>query len=275
MSKGFLVFAQNTDSVDYVQQAYALALSIHNSQEEITNISLVTNSVVPDNYKSIFDQIIPIPYFKNVVDSPIQAEHRYQLYSATPYDETIVLDADMLVLEDLSDWWTFCKDYNIKFCSKVRNYKQEIITVDPFHRKSFIANKLSNPYFALHYFKKSEQAEIFYKILEYVVNNWELCCGQFAPKEYQKWISMDLATAIAIDILDMQDIVDPINPLEFVHMKSMLQNWTNPPASWQDITVTYFTDKNLFVNNIKQGRIFHYVDKNFLTEAYIKDLENV
>ena len=275
MSKGFLVFAQNTDSVNYVQQAYALALSIHNSQEEVTNISLVTNSPVPDKYKSTFDQIIPIPYFKDVENSPFQAEHRYQLYSATPYDETIVLDADMLVLEDISNWWLFCKDYNIKFCSKVRNYKQEIIKTDTFYRKSFIINKLSNPYFALHYFKKSKQAKTFYKVLEYVVNNWELCCGQFAPKEYQKCISMDLATAIAVDILDMQDIVDSNNPLEFIHMKPMLQGWTSPPASWQDITVTYFTDKNLFVNNIKQGRIFHYVDKNFLTEAYIKDLENV
>jgi hypothetical protein len=275
MSKGFLVFAQNTDSVDYVQQAYALALSIHNSQEEVTNISLVTNSSVLNKYKSAFDQIIPIPYFKDVENSPLQAEHRYQLYSATPYDETIVLDADMLVLEDISNWWEFCKDYNIKFCSKVRNYKQEIISVDPYHRKAFIANKLSNPYFALHYFKKSDQANTFYKMLEYVVNNWELCCGQFAPKEYQKWISMDLATAIAIDILDMQSIVDPINPLEFVHMKSMLQGWTMPPLSWQDITVSYYTNKTLFINNIQQGKIFHYVDKTFLTESLIKDLENV
>jgi hypothetical protein len=275
MSKGFLVFAQNTDSVDYIQQAYALALSIHNSQEEVTNISLVTNNVVPNKYKSVFDQIIPIPYFKEIKDSPLQAEHRYQLYNATPYYETIVLDSDMLVLKDISDWWLFCKDYNIKFCSKVKNYKQEIITIDPFHRKSFIANKLSNPYFALHYFKKSEQAKTFYKVLEYVVNNWELCCGQFAPKEYQKWVSMDLASAIAIDILDMQDIADPINPLEFIHMKSMLQGWTTPPTNWKDITVSYYTNKKLFINNIQQSRIFHYVDKTFLTETLIKDLENV
>jgi hypothetical protein len=274
MSKGFLVFAQNTDSVDYVQQAYALALSIKNSQETIKNISLVTNSKVPKKYQKIFDQIIPIPWYKKI-DSSLQAEHRWKLYHASPYYETIVLDADMLVLEDITDWWEYCSNYDIKFCSKVRNYKQELITTDPFYRKTFLANKLSNPYFALHYFKKSKQAETFYKVLEYVVNNWELCCGQFAPKEYQKWVSMDLASAIAIDILDMQDIADPINPFEFVHMKPMLQGWTNPPSSWQDITVSYYINKNLFVNNIQQSRIFHYVDKTFLTETLIKDLENV
>ena len=104
MSKGFLIFAQNTESVDYVQQAYVLALSIKYSQPEINNVSLVTNSVVPDEYTSIFDQIIPIPWFKELEDSPLQAENRWKLYHATPYDETIVLDSDMLVLADISLW---------------------------------------------------------------------------------------------------------------------------------------------------------------------------
>ena len=101
MSKGFLVFAQNSGSVDYVQQAYALALSIKLSQNEITDISIVTNDNVPYEYQKIFDQVIPIPYFKEEINSTLKAEHRYQLYAATPYDETIVLDSDMLVMEDL------------------------------------------------------------------------------------------------------------------------------------------------------------------------------
>ena len=82
MSKGFLLFAQNTDSIDYVKQAYALALSIKISQNSINNVSLVTNSKVPKKYRDIFDKIIPIPYFKIVENSPLQAEHRYQLYNA-------------------------------------------------------------------------------------------------------------------------------------------------------------------------------------------------
>ena len=40
MSKGFLVLAQNSD-VDYVRQAYALALSIKATQPNINNISIV------------------------------------------------------------------------------------------------------------------------------------------------------------------------------------------------------------------------------------------
>ena len=54
MSKGFLLFAQNTNSVNYVTQAYALALSIKFSQHEIKNVSLVTNDKVPKKYQKVF-----------------------------------------------------------------------------------------------------------------------------------------------------------------------------------------------------------------------------
>ena len=57
VSKGFLIFAQNTDSVDYLEQAYALALSIQYSQESIKHISLVTSNKVPNKYKLVFDKM--------------------------------------------------------------------------------------------------------------------------------------------------------------------------------------------------------------------------
>jgi hypothetical protein len=61
MSKGFLIFAENTDSCNYVKQAYALALSIKASQHTVTNVSLMTNDIVPKQYQSAFDKIIEIP----------------------------------------------------------------------------------------------------------------------------------------------------------------------------------------------------------------------
>ena len=121
VSKGFLLFAQNTDTVDYVEQAYALALSIKYSQQEVKSVSLVTNSKVPKKYREVFDQIIPIPWFSKDKDSVLKGEHRWKMYEATPYEETIVLDADMLLVEDISIWWKYCSSYDIKFCSKIYN----------------------------------------------------------------------------------------------------------------------------------------------------------
>jgi hypothetical protein len=275
--RGFLVYAQNTDTVDYVQQAYALALSIKYSQIEIKNISIVTNDSIPENYKSVFDQIIPIPYFNDTVNSFLKTEHRYQLYSATPYEETIVLDSDMLVLEDLTSWWNYCSNYDVKFCNKILNYKLEYVLEDTVHRQAFIANKLSSPYYALHYFKKSNFAKDFYKVLEFVCNNWEQCWTIFAPEKYQDWPSMDLATAIAIEITGSHEhIFDVNNPMEFVHMKSPIQGWETAPEKWSDNVSTIITSKGqLLVGNIKQPRVFHYVDKDFLTESMLLKLEEL
>ena len=155
-----------------------------------------------------------------------------------------------------------CEDLmikKIKFCSKIQNYKLEAIVQDTYHRKTFISNNLPNPYFALHYFKKSQTSFEFYKVLEFVINNWEFCRGTFAPLDLQEWISMDLATAIALIISGLEDVaIDQVNPLEFIHMKSAIQGWDSIPSTWRNYANFVLNSKGEFlVGNIKQEKIFH------------------
>lgn len=275
VSKGFVVLAQNTEHVNYVKQAYALALSIKQSQKLHNKISLLTNDDVPEEYKHAFDQIIEIPW-GDLAKNPLwKIENRWKFYHVSPYDETIVLDTDMLVLDDLLSWWDYCKNSDLKFCSKIRNYKGEVIEVDTYHRKAFIENKLSNPYVAVHYFKKSDLAHDFYKVLEFVMKNWDVCNKKFAPKNIQKWLSVDLATAIAIDIMGIEDqVIDKICPLEFVHMKPAIQGWPKIPSTWKDIVNVSFNGSELTVGNFKQHYVFHYVDKEFVNDVIINKLKD-
>lgn len=277
MSKGFLVIAENSKSTNYVEQAYALALSIKMSQKETTSISLVTNNKVSKKIAKAFDQIITIPWTERVSESRYAVENRWKLFHISPYDETIVLDADMLMLEDISDWWSYCNNFNLKFCNRVKNYKLEPILQDTFHRKAFNENGLTNPYFALHYFKKSEQALNFYKVLEFVCNNWEWCYNKFAPVAYQDWLSMDLASAIAIEITGYHEaVIDSCSPLDFVHMKLPLQGWEILLASWQDtIPLVLNSRGELIAGNIKQTKLFHYVEKNFISKKILSRLEEL
>ena len=276
VSKGFLLFAENTKSTNYLEQAYALALSIKYSQSTTTLVSLMTNDKVPKKYQSAFDKILPIPFeVKN--DGKYKTDNRWQLYYATPYNETIVLDVDMLLVEDISAWWTYCSDHDVKFCSRVKNYKNEIIGLDPIHRLVFIENKLTNPYFALHYFKKNQVAYEFYKVLEFVITHWDFNRGTFAPNEPQLWPSMDLATAIAIEITGQYNsVIDSCSPLEFVHMKTPLQGWDMIPSTWQDAVPFVLNSRgNMVLGNMIQPKLFHYVEKNFLTGKILKRLEEL
>lgn len=276
MSKGFLIFSHNTEDTNYLYQAYALALSIKATQKEITSVSLVTNDPVPKKYEKVFDKIISVPWSENVVVSRFVGEHRWKLFHVTPYEETIVLDSDMLFLEDVSSWWNYCKNYDVHYTSTILNHKLEPI-VDTVYRKAFVTNSLPNVYNALHYFKKTDQAYEFYKVLEFVCSNWELCYSKFAPHEYQGCLSMDLATAIAIEIVgNHQTVMSNCSPLKFVHMKPLIQGWIMSHESWQD-AVPYLLNKKgeLIVGNIKQPALFHYVEETFLSKRLVSRLEEL
>ena len=276
MSKGFLVYAENTPTVNYVEQAYALALSIKITQLITTNISIVTNDPIPEEYESVFDKIIPIPWYERNEESTYRTENRWKLYHATPYEETIVLDTDMLFLEDVAIWWDYCSKFDIQYCSRVKNYKDEIV-VDNYYRKTFVANNLSNTYSALCYFRKCDKSLKFYTALEFVINNWQMCYSIFAERENQNWLSMDLAVAITIELTGMWDeVIDASSPLEFVHMKPGIQDWPIIPESWQTaVPSMYNYNGELLVGNIKQEKLFHYVEKDFLKPIILQKLQEI
>jgi len=269
VSKGFLIYAEGAS---YIEQAYALALSIQYSQMGIKSVSLMTQDTVPEEYQSVFHNIVPIPWY-DAPGTDFSAEHRWKVYHATPYHETIVLDADMLLLEDISKWWEYLGNHEVRFCNRITNYKLESV-VDTYHRKAFVANGLTSPYYALHYFKKTDFALEFYKSLEFVCKNWEWCWTKFAPEEYQNWLSMDLAVAVAIELSYTHDqVLDNTSPLEFIHMKTPLQGWERIDTRWQDSVLHVLnTNGDLVVGNIKQSKVFHYVEKDFITPKIIDRL---
>ena len=270
--KGFLVLAQNSENIDYVRQAYALALSLHKSQSSCL-ISLVTNDPVPDEYKEVFDKIIPIPGDDQASDSVWKVENRWKLYHVTPYDETIVFDSDMLVFKSFDRLWEQLSNYDVFFASHVLDFKGNRIR-DTVNRKMFTENQLPNLYFGLHYFKKNQPALEFYNTLAFVVANWERVYFDIAPKNKQKWVSMDVSAAIAAKILGIEDqVVHPAIDFNFVHMKSNLQNIDPIPGLWTNILDYYINGNNqLLVSNMLQDGIFHYVTDTFLTNGIITAL---
>ena len=272
MTQGFLVLAQNSDT-DYIRQAYALALSIKSTQPTVNNVSLVTNDSVPEEYQSAFDKIIPIPFGDQAENSEWKVENRWKLYHATPYDKTIVLDADVLILENIERIWTFAEHRNLFFSSNVRDYKGRVIT-DRTYRKTFDENALPDLYSGMYYFKKSNESLEFFKLVEFITYNWERIYYEVTPKQTQKFFSMDVSFAIAAKILGIDDqVISANSPFTFTHMKPALQGWDPIPESVLSQTIVNFNSrKELFLNNIKQSGVFHYVEDAFLTDQLLRKL---
>lgn len=271
--KGFLVLAQNSEDIDYVRQAYALALSLKASQQSCL-VSLVTNDPVPEEYQLAFDKIIPIPGDDQAANSLWKVENRWKLYHVTPYDETIVLDSDMLVLDDFTPVWNQLKNYDVFFNSTIKDFRGREIK-DFVNRKMFNENELPNLYFGLHYFKKNRPALDFYNVMAFVVANWERLYFDIAPKNKQNWLSMDVSAAIAAKILGVDDqVINKNINWSITHMKSNLQHISPIPSSWTKVLDWYFTDAGqLYVSNIRQHGVFHYIDDSFLTDQVLASLK--
>lgn len=274
-SRGVLVLAQNSNTVDYVEQACLLAMSLKVTNPD-TLISVVTNDEVPPVYKNLFDNIIPIPFDDDATEKDWKVENRWKLYHATPYDQTMVLDTDMLVLQDISSWWEFLSNYKLFFTSKVFTYRGEEVSSD-YYRKTFTANNLPNLYSGLHYFEKSEQALEFYTWLELVMQNWELFYGQYAKEHYPGRLSVDVSAAIVSKILDCDSEITNkyVSFPTFTHMKSHIQNWTKPTDRWQDCLGVYINRNcEIKLGNFAQSGILHYTENDFVTPEIIERYRN-
>jgi hypothetical protein len=271
----FTIFAQNS-SVNYIKQAYLCALSIRATNPN-SKICLITNDAIDDTTKSVFDDIVEIPWDDQSANSEWKIENRWKIYHACPYERTFVLDSDMLVLDNIEHWWNSLEEKDLFFTSHVLSYRNTLIT-DSYYRKSFVQHELPNLYCGVFYFKKSVQAHEFFKWLELVMNNWELFYGQFAGGNYfQKFPSLDVSAAIVTKILGYKDAVtsDTLTFPNFVHMKPHIQDWwTVKKDRWQDRVGVYLDNSlNLKIGNFKQSGIFHYTEKDFITEDIIKIYE--
>ena len=276
MSQGIVVLAQNSKETNYVEQACLLAMSLGATNPN-TKISVITDDIVPDDYKKLFDQIIPIPYGDAAQNSDWKIENRWKIYHATPYEKTMVLDTDMLVLQDLTSWWNFLDHYEVFFTTNVYDYRKNLITSD-YYRKTFTANELPNLYSGLHYFKKCDFALEFYKWLEIITNNWELFYGKFAKENYPGRCSIDVSAAIAAKILDCTEQITNKNASfpSFTHMKPQIQGWKDPKAKWQNCVGTYISRNcDIKLGNFLQSGILHYTEDDFVNETIINRYRNL
>lgn len=268
MTKGIVLLAQNNETDDYVLQACLLAMSakVHNKVQ----ISVITNDDVPQEYVDLFDQIIPIPFGDAADNSEWKVENRWKIYHASPYDETIVMDTDMLVLQNIDVWWDFLSNYEIFYTNNVLTYKGETANTE-YYRQTFIDNNLPNLFCGLHYFKKCDNAKEFYTWLELVVNNWQTFYEQHLVESSRpKHVSIDVCTAIVAKILDCEsNITNKISKFpSFTHMKPYCQGWVDVQVSWQDQVGVYMSkNTDLKIGNYVQSGILHYTEKDFVEKS--------
>jgi hypothetical protein len=226
VSKGYIIFAHGDQ---FIRMAQLLERTIKSTQQ-INNVTIVE------------------------CGADIMLE-RTRAYELSPYDETVMLDADMLFLDSVDHWWTHLARFPLLITNKVKTHRGEWVTDTPF-RITFDSNDLPSCYSAFAYFKRDPIVEEFFKLLHEIVINWETWSWNYTPVNRQSKPSIDVAMGIAVAHMN----ITPFTPLDyptFTHMK---------PESWRTVIPSEVTDKQIKIGNYVQTDILHYVDKDMVDE---------
>jgi hypothetical protein len=275
MSFGYLLIVSEHDTVDYLNLAYALAISIKNTQKPgYDQVALVIDNKEKINkLKSswVFDHVIEW-------DQETFWDGRSWMDQLSPFDATVCLDVDMLFMRDYSHWIDyFLKNCDLYVANKSYTYRGELV-YDPYYRKAFIKNNLPNLYSFYTFFKKdSTISKDFFELGRQIIKNPVEFINTFLTEHKPKILGTDEAFALAAKILDIQDQI--AYPLEFprvVHMKPMIQNWPWPADLWSDHIGFYLNKKaELKLGNYQQLDIVHYVEKDKINTEMISILEDI
>jgi hypothetical protein len=275
MSFGYLLIVSEHDTVDYLNLAYALAISIKNTQKPgYDQVALVT-----DNKEKV-NQLKSSWVFDHVIEWNQETfwDGRSWMDQLSPFDSTVCLDVDMLFMRDYSHWIDyFLENCDLYVANKSYTYRGELV-YDPYYRKAFIKNNLPNLYSFYTFFKKdSAMAKDFFELGRQIIKNPIEFTNTFLSEHKPKILGTDEAFALAAKILDIQDQI--AYPLEFprvVHMKPMIQNWPWPADAWSDHIGFYINKRGeLKLGNYQQLDVVHYVEKDKINAEVINILEEI
>jgi len=265
MSKGVCVFAQNNGTVDYVQQAVYLAKSLR-----VTN-SLPVTLITDTPYKhSVFDRVVLLDD-DDAKHNEWKIQNRYKVYDLSPYEQTLVFDADCVVLSDITRIFNLLQQ-DLFFTHCALTYTGDTVSSDTY-RKTFTANNLPNVYTGFYYFRKSCVAEKFFRLQKIIFENHTEFYNIFCKHNPPLQMSMDVNAAIGCKLFNIQL---PAQICKFVHMKPAVQNWNNIPHKWTEQCDFFLTkDLKLSINNYVQSEIFHYVEPEFLNNRIKNMIDRV
>jgi len=247
--RGYLIVAQNSDSIDYVACALQLARSIRQFHPD-AEIALLTDSV--DKSES-FDYHVNFTH--PLSDNPYAND--WQVFGASPFRQTIKLEADMVIASEINHWWDMLQHRDVVISTGARDFYDQPAT-SRFYRKVFDANNLPDVYNAITYWRLSQTAQEFFQLVRGIFEHWsEYRTLLKFPDEIP---STDLVYAMAAQIMGPERVTMPFASYpRIVHMKRHMipthsEDWT------QELTWEY---NPLRINTVAQWGAVHYHVKDW------------
>jgi hypothetical protein len=269
---GFLTIAQNTDEVNYLELAYVQAMSIKGTMPCSLYAVIVdeqTNRTLTDKHHAMFDKVIVLPQDYASTDA-WKLANEWQVFSLTPFKETIKLESDLVITRDISHWKYLFRNNDIVLSQGCKDYLQNNSN-DRMYRRLFDDNNLPDVYSGLMYFRYSAFAHTFFNTAKEIYQNWDKVAQSLKNCRDNK-PTTDVVYAITASILGVNRCTLPTDSfVNFVHMKPEINGWANKPFY---NTVVVETDLPMVrINNVNQYHPLHYHCKDWVDTNIIQEYE--
>ena len=184
----------------------------------------------------------------------------WQVFNASPYRQTIKLEADMICASPVDHWWTLFENRDVVVSIGARNFYDQSAT-SRYYRKIFDNNNLPDVYNAITYWRLSNTAKEFFELVRTIFAHWN---------EYKTLLKFadeipttDVVYAMAAVIIGPERVTLPseLGPT-IVHMKRYIN-----PMQTTDWTKELVWENNPFrINTIAQWGLVHYHIKEWTNE---------
>ena len=270
MTSGYLMHAYNNEELDYGTMALCSALlikkqSVNNNVSLITTqdtINWLTSSKGYELVNSAFDDVLIVEIDREVPSrtfhdtrytskiQPYYNTSRPDSFDLTPFDETVLIDVDYLVLDNsLDNVWGSLEDIMVNKSVIDLNHTSNISGFDS--RLSTLGIPM---YWAtVMYFKKNSRAKVLFDLIKFIKDNYKFyrALYNFSDSGYFR---NDYALSIALHMLSGEFENDSIKSL------------TNPSllfSTENDDMVSFNNGTASFIGEPTQGNFsLHKVNTN-------------
>ena len=258
MTTGALIFAFNNEEIDYVSMA---AWSAKNIRRHLgISTAIVTDAdTVPD----VFEHVIRVPktgtdtrYFDDIGATVTWYNaSRVDAYTLTPWDQTLVLDADYVVASDcLKKILTTSKDF---MC---HNWAWDLTMINNFDGlNTFGTHKMPMWWATVMMFRKSNTAQFIFESMHMICENWQHYRDLYGIQK--KTYRNDFALSIALGIVSGHtQQVDNI----FWPLASVMPEYKLEKLESDYYVITYQDQQACWKNMAWHGMDFHAMGKRHL-----------
>jgi hypothetical protein len=252
-SRGYIISALGDA---YWSCAERLAHSLKTWHPDVS----VAAMTLEDKHSDVFDHVFTLPLGdKRRNEHASHQENDWQLARVSPWHETIKLEADMLITGPVDHWWQIFRNRDLVISTGCRDY-YGVLSDNRAYRRLFDDNNLPDVYNAITYWRQSETAQQFWKLVRQIFSRWN---------DYRRLLKFsdnepttDVVYAMAAQIMGPDSVTLPagLSP-QITHMKRRVigtrtDDWTRELV-WEN-------DQGVIrINTVAQSGCLHYHVKDW------------